>query len=153
MGKTTRLFLYVFIIAGCLIMMYPLIWMFVSSFKENTEIFINTSLIPHKITFDNYKQGWAGLSGYNFGRFFLNTFFLVAMCIVGTLASCSMAAYAFARLNFFMSKVFFAIMLMTLMWFGRLLNRTIVWPAAPLLTEYRWATRSSRRLRLNIEMI
>ncbi|TVY11229.1 carbohydrate ABC transporter permease [Paenibacillus cremeus] len=96
-------------------MIYPLLWMLVSSFKDNTEIFVNTSLIPKKMTFDNYVQGWAGLSGFTFGRFFLNTFFLVGMCIVGTLISCSMAAYAFARLSFFMKKVFFAIMLMTLM--------------------------------------
>jgi multiple sugar transport system permease protein len=96
-------------------MIYPLLWMFVSSFKDNTEIFANTSLIPHNITFDNYKQGWAGLSGYTFGTFFLNSFFIAIMCIIGNLISCSMAAYAFSRLNFFLKKVFFAIMLMTLM--------------------------------------
>ncbi|WP_261381243.1 carbohydrate ABC transporter permease [Paenibacillus cremeus] len=111
----SKVFLHSFIIAGCFIMIYPLLWMLVSSFKDNTEIFVNTSLIPKKMTFDNYVQGWAGLSGFTFGRFFLNTFFLVGMCIVGTLISCSMAAYAFARLSFFMKKVFFAIMLMTLM--------------------------------------
>ncbi|MBP1966176.1 multiple sugar transport system permease protein [Paenibacillus aceris] len=96
-------------------MIYPLLWMFISSFKENTEIFTNTSLIPSKITFENYKQGWAGLSGVTFGQFFLNTFFLVAMCIIGNLISCSMAAYAFGRLHFFLKQAFFAIMLMTLM--------------------------------------
>jgi multiple sugar transport system permease protein len=115
MSKTSRVFLHVFIICGCIIMIYPLAWMFVSSFKENTEIFTNTSLIPNKITFENYKQGWAGLSGFTFGRFFLNTFLLVGASIIGTLISCSMAAYAFARLNFVMKKIFFAIMLMTLM--------------------------------------
>ncbi|TDF99794.1 carbohydrate ABC transporter permease [Paenibacillus piri] len=115
MGKSRRIALHVLIICGCLIMIYPLLWMLVSSFKENTEIFTNTSLIPEKITFDNYKQGWKGLSGYTFGTFFANTLFLVAMCIIGTLISCSMAAYAFARLQFFMKKAFFSIMLMTLM--------------------------------------
>jgi multiple sugar transport system permease protein len=113
--KTSNILLHTIIIAGSLIMIYPLLWMFVSSFKENTEIFINTSLVPQKVTFENYIQGWAGLSGYTFGTFFMNTFFLVGMCIVGTLFSCSMAAYAFARLNFFMKKIFFAIMLTTLM--------------------------------------
>lgn len=114
-NKTSRFLLHVFIIAGCLIMIYPLLWMLISSFKDNTEIFTDTSLIPHSITFENYKQGWAGLSGYTFGRFFLNTFFLEILCIIGNLISCSMAAYAFARLSFFMKKAFFAIMLMTLM--------------------------------------
>jgi multiple sugar transport system permease protein len=96
-------------------MVYPLLWMLVSSFKENTEIFTDPSLIPKSITFDNYKTGWAGLSGYNFGKFFLNTFFVAALSIIGTLVSCSMAAYAFGRLEFVMKKVFFAIMLTTLM--------------------------------------
>ncbi|MDF2962830.1 MAG: sugar transporter permease [Paenibacillus sp.] len=96
-------------------MVYPLLWMLISSFKDNTEIFTNTSLIPDTVTFDNYKQGWAGLSGYTFGTFFMNTFYLVAASIIGTLISCSMAAYAFARLSFFMKKGWFAIMLTTLM--------------------------------------
>jgi multiple sugar transport system permease protein len=103
------------IIAGCLIMLYPLIWMFVSSFKVNTEIFTNTSLIPTKITFENYIQGWKGVSGVTFATFFKNTFFITFMSIIGTLISCSMAAYAFSRLNFALKKVFFAIMLTTLM--------------------------------------
>ena len=114
-SKLSTVFLHAFIISGCLIMLYPLLWIFVSSFKENTEIFTNTSLIPSKITFENYREGWAGLSGYTFGRFFLNTFFIVAMCIIGSIISCSMAAYAFARLDFFLKKAFFAIMLTTLM--------------------------------------
>jgi len=114
-SKLSRVFLHAFIISGCLIMLYPLLWIFASSFKENTEIFTNTSLIPSRITFDNYREGWAGLSGYTFGRFFLNTFFLVAMCMIGSIISCSMAAYAFARLEFFLRKAFFAVMLTTLM--------------------------------------
>jgi multiple sugar transport system permease protein len=107
--------LHIVILAGCLIMVYPLLWMLISSFKHNTDIFTDTSLIPKSITFENYKTGWTGLSGNTFGRFFLNTFFVVALCIIGTLISCSMAAYAFGRLDFVMKKVFFAVMLMTLM--------------------------------------
>ncbi|TBL79463.1 carbohydrate ABC transporter permease [Paenibacillus thalictri] len=115
MSRSSRILLHAFIIAGCLVMIYPLLWMFVSSFKDNTEIFRNTSLIPEAVTFDNYIEGWRGLSGYTFGTFFINTFYLVALCIIGNLISCSMAAYAFARLQFFMRKLFFAVMLTTLM--------------------------------------
>jgi multiple sugar transport system permease protein len=96
-------------------MVYPLLWMLVSSFKDNTEIFKDPSLIPKSITFENYKTGWAGLSGITFGKFFLNTFFVAVLSIIGTLVSCSMAAYAFGRLEFVMKKVLFAIMLVTLM--------------------------------------
>lgn len=110
-----RAALHVFIIAGCLIMVYPLLWMLSSSFKFNTEIFSNTTLWINDFTIDNYIQGWKGVSGVTFGTFFLNTFYIVGMSIIGTLLSCSMAAYAFARLNFTMKKALFAIMLVTLM--------------------------------------
>jgi multiple sugar transport system permease protein len=115
MLRPGRIALHVFIIVGCLIMVYPLLWMFISSFKFNTEIFSNTSLWINEFTVDNYIQGWKGVSGVGFETFFLNTFFIVGMSIIGTLLSCSMAAYAFARLNFTMKKALFAIMLTTLM--------------------------------------
>lgn len=103
------------IIAGAFIMIYPLFWMISASFKPNTEIFRNTSLIPETFTLENYRYGWKGLSGVTFGHFFLNTFMLVAACIVGNIFSCSMAAYAFARLEFALRRVWFALMLVTMM--------------------------------------
>lgn len=96
-------------------MTYPLLWMLVSSFKDNDEIFKNVSLIPHSFTLSNYGTGWTGLPGVTFGRFFLNTFIIVAFSILGNLISCSMAGYAFARLRFALRGFFFAVMLVTLM--------------------------------------
>jgi ABC-type sugar transport system, permease component len=115
MSRTSKLLLHVVILAGCVLMAYPLVWMFISSFKPNADIFANPSLIPRNVTFEHYKTGWAGLSGYTFGTFFVNTFIVVAFSVIGTLLSCSMAAYAFARLEFALKKTFFAVMLMTLM--------------------------------------
>jgi multiple sugar transport system permease protein len=106
---------YIFIIFVGLIMLYPLLWMVSSSFKEPTEIFSGTSFFPSTVIFDNYIQGWTGLSGVTFGTFFLNTFFIVTVAIIGNVISCSMAAYAFSRLNFSFKKVLFAVMLITLM--------------------------------------
>jgi multiple sugar transport system permease protein len=113
--KSSKWYLHLPIIIGGFIMLYPLIWMFISSFKENTEIFTNPSLIPTTITFENYVQGWKGVSGVTFGTFFANIFYITCFSIIGTLISCSMAAYAFARLEFALKKIFFAIMLTTLM--------------------------------------
>ncbi|WP_078555254.1 carbohydrate ABC transporter permease [Bacillus alkalicellulosilyticus] len=110
-----QIFLHIFIIVLGIIMLYPLLWMVSSSFKVQTEIFSQVSFLPTKVTFENYIQGWSGLSGVTFGTFFVNTFFLVTMCIIGNVIACSMAAYAFARLDFTFRKVFFAIMLVTLM--------------------------------------
>jgi multiple sugar transport system permease protein len=114
-SNLNRLLRHILIIVVGLVMLYPLLWMISSSFKEGTEIFQDTSFWPDKIIFDNYIQGWAGLSGVTFGRFFMNSFLIVTMGIIGTVLSCSMAAYAFARLDFAFKKVLFAIMLLTLM--------------------------------------
>lgn len=110
-----KLLMHIVIISMGAIMIYPLLWMVSSSFKLEKEIFTGISFWPTTVTFESYVQGWMGLSGVNFGRFFVNTLFLVALCIIGNVIACSMAAYAFARLNFVFRKILFAIMLLTLM--------------------------------------
>ena len=55
---------------------------------------------PRGVTFDNYREGWNGTGGAGFGRFFLNSFLVSGLAVVGNLISCSMAAYAFARFKF-----------------------------------------------------
>lgn len=113
--RLLRVLLHLVIILGCFVMIYPLLWMLVSSFKVNEEIFKNESLIPHTFTLMNYVQGWTGLPNVTFGRFFLNTFIVVGLSVAGNIISCSMAGYAFARLKFALKNVFFALMLVTLM--------------------------------------
>lgn len=114
-AKIRGVLTHAFIIALGFAMIYPLLWLVSASFKPNTEIFRNLSFLPVTFTLENYQQGWSGLSGVGFSRFFANTFFLVGMCIVGNVISCSMAAYAFARLEFSLRKLWFAIMLISMM--------------------------------------
>src|SRR5690606_12561612 len=85
---------HVFIIALGLLMIYPIAWMIVSSFKPNNMIFSDTSLIPKAVTVENYITGWKGYAGTTFGRFFANSLMMCAIAIVGNLISCTMAAYA-----------------------------------------------------------
>lgn len=96
-------------------MIYPLLWMLSSSFKPSNEIFDSKAFFPQTFTLENYSIGWKGVSGYTFGRFFMNSFFVVFMCILGNFFSCTTAAYAFAKLDFAFKKIFFAIMMGTLM--------------------------------------
>jgi multiple sugar transport system permease protein len=115
-SSTTRHVLtHVFIIALGALMIYPVIWMIVSSFKPNNMIFSDTSLIPKAVTIDNYITGWKGYAGTSFGTFFVNSLLMCGVAIIGNLISCSMAAYAFARLKFAGRGVWFAIMMLTLM--------------------------------------
>lgn len=113
--KQSKLLTHLFIIALGFAMIYPLLWLVSSSFKPDIEIFQSGAFFPKEFTLENYAEGWKGLSGVTFGKFFANTFFLVGVCIVGNVVSCSMAAYAFARLDFSLRNVWFAIMLVTMM--------------------------------------
>ncbi|MPY77866.1 MAG: ABC transporter permease subunit [Actinophytocola sp.] len=97
-----------------LLMLYPLIWMLVSSFKPTPDIFTEPGLLPSEPTLDNYTDGWDAL-GQPFSRYLLNSAIVVAGAIAGNLLACSMAAYAFARLNFPLKKLWFAIMLGSIM--------------------------------------
>jgi multiple sugar transport system permease protein len=113
--KLSTVITHIIIIAVGVLMLYPLLWMVSSSFKDNLDIFKGTSFFPKEIILDNYIKGWNGVSGFTFGNFFKNSFFICIVAIIGNVISCSMAAYAFSRLDFAFKKVFFAIMLITLM--------------------------------------
>jgi len=85
-----------------------------SSLKPAELIFTDPSLWPKEFDFSNYSEGWTG-SGTSFGRFFLNSTIVTAGAVVGNVVACSMAAYAFARLDFKFKKLWFALMLVTIM--------------------------------------
>ena len=106
---------HLFIIALGVVMIYPVIWMIVSSFKPNNTIFSDPGLIPSAVTIDNYITGWKGYAGTSFGTFFLNSLLMCLIAIIGNVITCSMAAYAFARLNFLGRNFWFAVMLITFM--------------------------------------
>lgn len=96
------------------LMLYPLIWMLGASFKESQDIFTQIAPWPDPATIENYVRGWAG-SGVGFGTYFVNSTIVAALSVVGNLLSCSLAAYAFARMSFRFRTVFFACMMATLM--------------------------------------
>lgn len=104
-----------FIIALGLLMLYPIVWMIVSSFKPNNMIFSDPGLIPKAVTTENYITGWKGYAGTTFGKFFANSLIICALAIIGNVISCTMAAYAFARLKFAGRGFWFAVMMVTLM--------------------------------------
>ena len=101
-------------IALVLVVVYPLIWLVVSSLKPNDKIFTDIGLFGNEFTFDNYVYGWTSQQ-LPFGVFLGNSTILVIGAIIGNLVSCSLAAYAFARLRFRGRNLFFVIMLGTIM--------------------------------------
>ncbi|MDV3295469.1 MAG: carbohydrate ABC transporter permease, partial [Brachybacterium paraconglomeratum] len=101
-------------IAASLAMIYPLLWMVVSSLRPNDEIFRNPSLFPLSFDIDNYVRGWSAQS-FEFSHYLMNSTLLVVGCVIGNLFACTLTAYAFARLRFWGRNIAFAMMLMTLM--------------------------------------
>lgn len=121
------------LIVLALIMLYPLIWLLVSSFKPSELIFRDVSLIPSEIDTTNYTAGWNALQ-YPFSRYLLNSALIVLGSLLGNLVSCSMAAYAFARLQFKGRQLWFAIMLMSIM----LPIHVIIVPQYVLFSRLEW---------------
>jgi multiple sugar transport system permease protein len=95
-------------------MLYPLLWMVASSFKPESEIFRELGLWPRQLELSNYSEGWHALRE-SFTGFFLNSFVIAALSVIGNLMACSLTAYAFARLEFRLKWLWFALMLGTLM--------------------------------------
>jgi len=106
---------FVGLIALTAVVLYPLVWLFVSTFKPNSEFGQNQGLIPNSPTLDNYAKVMEGIAGVSMGQFFWNSFVLAALSVVGTVISSALAAYAFARLQFKGLGVLFAAMIGTLL--------------------------------------
>ena len=96
------------------IMLYPVLWMLVSSLRPENTIFTNPTLLLNTFESSNYTKGWNALA-QPFSTYLLNSAIVVLGCIIGNLVSCSMAAYAFARLRFKFKAPMFAIMLVSIM--------------------------------------
>ncbi|MEM7531319.1 MAG: carbohydrate ABC transporter permease [Chloroflexota bacterium] len=104
----------------------PIYWMVISSFKAPTEIFMTPPpffgpdgpmaalnyWLPFEPRWANYVDVFTLLP---FGRYMLNTFFIVAMAVLGTVISSAMVAYSFARLRWPGREFFFALLLATMM--------------------------------------
>jgi multiple sugar transport system permease protein len=113
-GAGRSILKHVLLIAASLLMIYPLVWMLVSSFRPTDVIFRTPGLWLNDLVLDNYTEGWNALSE-PFGVYMLNSAIVVIGAIAGNLLSCSLAAYAFARLRFRLKTLWFSIMLVTIM--------------------------------------
>lgn len=102
-------------LAALVVILYPALWMLMSTFKPSNEIVGNVSLIPSNFTLENYVTALGGIGGVSFWTFVTNSLFLAIMTVIGVLLSCSLAAYAFARVDFPGRNAFFACMIATML--------------------------------------
>ncbi|MEW2440984.1 carbohydrate ABC transporter permease [Micromonospora marina] len=141
----------VVLVAIVAVVLYPLFWMLGTSVKSQAEIVSNVGLLPADFTPGNYLDGWTNFD-VSFGRFFLNSAVVSGLTVVGNALSCLLAAYALGRLRFRLRKLWFTVMIGTLLLPGHVLivpqyilfrSLGLVggdWPYLPLLVPQFLAT-------------
>lgn len=103
------------VLSGVVIL--PFGWMLTVALKpDNVPVFtLPPEWFPTEYWhWENFRNALSD-STQPFGRYFLNTAFIVASTIVGNLFSCSLAAYAFARLSFRGSELLFNVLIITML--------------------------------------
>ena len=120
-----------------LVMIYPLFWWVGASFKPNEEMMLS-SIFPRNWMLRNYVDGWVAIPRYTFTHFYLNSFKLMIGILAATLVSCSLSAFAFARLDFPLRKFWFSLLLITLMLPGQviLVPRYILFSSLDWINTY-----------------
>jgi len=92
--------------------LFPLIWMFSSALKTQSTVFTDLSIFPSHPHFSNFADAW---TKGGFGVYFLNSVFYTVFCVAGVLLISSLAAFAFARLQFPGKNVIYYLFLATIM--------------------------------------
>jgi multiple sugar transport system permease protein len=101
------------LVVGAALVMMPFVWMFSTSLRNAAESFsLPPQWLPREIHSENYQTV---LSGLPLVQFMLNSVKIAALITLGQLATCSLAAFAFARLRFPGRDVLFIILLSSLM--------------------------------------
>lgn len=121
---------HIFVIAFGLLMIYPVLWMILSSFKLKSEILgSNAPFLPSTWVFENYPNGWKGSGVYTFATYFKNSFIVSGLGTLGTVLSSAMVSYALARIPFRGRQIWFTCMIMTMLLPGQVLMipQYIIW--------------------------
>ena len=105
--------LYVAVTVGALIMIMPFAWMLLASVKDLGQIYkVPPTWIPNPFVFQNYANAWTSVP---FDTGYINSTIITVSVVLANLLTCSMAAYAFARIEFPFRKTLFILFLATLM--------------------------------------
>jgi multiple sugar transport system permease protein len=105
--------LHLALIAGALLMLFPFFWMLLTAFKDMRQsLQVPPRWLPNPWVWENFPES---LTALPFGRAYVNSAYIVAVVVVATLLTASMAAYAFARIEFPGSRPLFILFLATMM--------------------------------------
>jgi len=114
-NRAWKSFAWAVLLVAVVVALTPYVWMVLASFRPQGEIFADLGLIPTHWTLENYVTGWNFFGNVTFTTFFFNSFVICALAVVGNVLACSLAGYAFGRLEFRWKPFWFAIMIGSLM--------------------------------------
>ncbi|MEV5439724.1 carbohydrate ABC transporter permease [Streptomyces sp. NPDC052682] len=97
------------------VILYPVIWLIGGSFKESGDIIGSLDLFPGDPALSNYTSLADGIADIPISTFFMNSIFLAVGSVIGILISCSLTAYAFAKIRFAGRNLLFTLMIGTLL--------------------------------------
>lgn len=105
--------LYVVLVLGSVVFVYPFLWMIATSLRSLAGVGSSgASVWPREFLWDNYSRA---VTSFPFWRYALNSVLTTLIPIVGTVLSCSLAGFAFARLRVRFSGLVFAVVLATML--------------------------------------
>lgn len=111
--KKGKLFLHIVLIIGVIFTLIPFLWMFLTSVKTLGEsIQVPPVIFPKEYRWNNYKEVMEAMP---FMSFYYNTILYTVFRTIGQIIFCSMAAYAFARIEFPFRNGIFMMLLAVLM--------------------------------------
>ena len=110
---TRRALLYLVMIAGALVLLFPLYWLISTSLKPTDEINVFPPIwVPSRLVWQNYVTLFATVP---FWTYLKNSLFITLTSVVGTVFSSALVGFSFARLRFPGRNVLFIVALSTTM--------------------------------------
>ena len=103
---------YVLLIGFTILCVYPLVWLFLASFKTNAELYTNTWGLPEQWSMTNYVN--AVVKGGVF-RYFGNSVIIAVSAVLVTVILATMASYAIARMHWKLANLTHSIFLLGMM--------------------------------------
>lgn len=106
-------FTYLVLILGSISMIFPFVWMVLTSFKTQAEsMAIPPQILPSHWNLDSFVKA---LQSLPFTNLYINTGLLILFRVIFAVVFSSMAGYAFAKLEFPCKKLLFSLVLMQMM--------------------------------------
>lgn len=111
--KINHLIVHLILLSGILIVVFPFVWMLLTSFKTSGEALrIPPTILPDQFVITAYTTI---LSALPFAQVYVNTILSTVIITAGQVLFCAMAAYGFARIDFPFKNIIFVILLSVLM--------------------------------------